>query len=138
MYFNGSGEMILLNLSEEELYVCNKALEEYRRRQIEQFRDQQIMRTKKFNYGDVVVKKGTSYFDDVFGTGDGEIGIVVGHYECEGTEQHGRDMYRVYYNSRNPYIGADANSIELYTGEVPEQLKNVTWNEIKELRVRLK
>ena len=130
--------MILSNLSEEELYVCNRALEEYRKNKIRQLRNYQIMKEKKFNYGDTVAKKKSSYFDGVFDIVNDEVGIIVGHYECRGIEQHGRDMYRVYYDSNNSYIGEDVNSIERYEGKIPEHLSNVEWNQIWEINVRLK
>ena len=130
--------MIYNILSESEKIALDKALIEYRKSVEKQKRNEVIMSKKKFNYGDVVIKKGASYADSWFGLDSGDIGIVVGHYDCAGTDGHGKDMYRVHYSESNPYVGTDVESIELYDGEIPEHLKNVEWNQIWELRVKLK
>jgi len=125
-------------LSDEELSVIDKALTEYLKRVEKQKLNAAMMSMKSFNYGDVVFKKDASRSDSWFGLDGGDIGVIVGHYDCDGIDEDGRDMYRVHYSENNEYVGTNANDIKLYEGETPEHLKNVEWNQIWELRVKLK
>lgn len=74
-----------------------------------------FLESKKFQLGDYVIKKGTSYFDNVFNVGHGSIGKIVG-YDFE------NNYYRVYYSAENPFIGVVEEKLELYDGEIPHRL----------------
>jgi hypothetical protein len=126
------------SLTKNEQKVLKQALVEYWKRVERQEKNIFIMSEKQFNYGDVVIKKGASRVDSWFGLEDGDIGVIVGHYDCDGLDGDGRDMYRVYYSESSGYIGTNAEAIDLYEGIVPDHLKNVEWNQIWELRVKLK
>ena len=126
-------------LTKDEQFVLYRALAEYRKRVGKQKQNKLAMSKKKFNYGNAVVKKGVSIADSWFGLDNEQIGIVVGHYDIDGTTTaNGRDMYRVYYSEFNSYTGADAEHLELYEGEIPEHLKKVEWNQIEWLDINLK
>ncbi|WP_152498773.1 hypothetical protein [Alicyclobacillus acidoterrestris] len=92
------------------------AVNEYRRLIWQREQITKFLESKQFHMGDYVIKKGTSYFDGVFGTGEGEIGKIVG-WDFE------NNYYRVYYSEQNPYIGVREENLELYESEVPEHLQ---------------
>lgn len=119
------------DISNEELMkIIIKDLEKAKQNQKKNI---DIMASKKFNYGDIVIKSGANRLDGMFGIDKNEIGVIVGCYEIDGiTESFGdyRKMYRVHYNNRNNYVGVQEDNIKLYEGEIPEHLKNVTWNQI--------
>lgn len=123
--------------NEVEIGIINRALTVYRNKLVTQKQNIELMKAKKFNYGDIVVKKGTSHFDSVFGTGDGEIGVIVGHFDIDGIDTTKSpyskevDMYRIHYNNSNNYVGVNGDSIELYKGETPKHLIDVEINKIK-------
>lgn len=109
--------------------IAELAIEQYREKQKEYKEVKELLSTKKFKYGDYVVKKGTSYFDGVFGTGEGSIGKIVWFEEEE-------NYYRVRYSRNNAWIGTREDSIELYHGEVPQHLidydiENTTYIQFK-------
>ncbi len=81
--------------------------------------------------GSIVIKKGTTYFDNVFGTGEGEIGKIVG-WDFE------YGYYRVYFSDNMPYVGVREGTIELYTGEVPQKLLNEDPYRIDRIMVKIK
>lgn len=101
--------------NEIEKYVAELAVEQYREKQKENKRIKELLSTKKYKYGDYVIKKGTSYFDNVFGTGEGSIGKIVWFDEEN-------DYYRVKYDKSLVWTGTSEDSIELYKGEVPKYL----------------
>lgn len=101
----------------KELNVVSKALEKYREAVNRDNEIEEFLKNKNFKMGDYVIKKGTSYFDGVFGTGKNEVGKIVGwDYEYE--------YYRVYYSENNPYIGVRESELDRYTGEISTLLKN--------------
>lgn len=128
------------NITEEDLIEL--VLSDFRKAMYRQKRNAEIMSKKTFNYGDVVVKKNIKRLDNTFGISKDDIGIIVGSYELEGIKdsevlgncfdpnRNSKTMYRVYYNDCNPYVGEYEGDIELYSGAIPEKLKNVTWNDI--------
>lgn len=101
--------------NEIEKYVAELAVEQYREKQKENKRIKELLSTKKYKYGDYVIKKGTSYFDNVFGTGEGSIGKIVWFDEEN-------DYYRVKYDKSLVWTGTSEDSIELYKGKVPKYL----------------
>ena len=132
--------MNTIKLNDDEVRVAALAVEALRKAQARQAQKAEFMNTKQFNYGDVVIKRGASRADAMFGLTNGEVGIVVGHYELEGLNNpvicgNLADMFRVYFDKYNCYVGTDAASIERYYGDVPEHLQNVTWNEIRSIEV---
>ncbi|MEK4715249.1 hypothetical protein [Sporosarcina sp. FSL K6-5500] len=102
-------------VNDTEKRVAAMAIKQYRDRQNEYREIRELLSTKKFKYGDYVVKKGTSYFDGVFGTGEGSIGKIVWFDEEW-------NYYRVRYGEDSPFIGAREDDIELYDGEIPQHL----------------
>lgn len=126
------------NLTKDELNVVKKSLFEYQARADKQKTNEEIMNKKKFSYGDAVVKNKASLADQLFGDiNTSDIGIIVGHYDCDGLSSSDRDMYRVHFSENSPYIGTDVSTISSYKGKVPEHLSRVKWNQITELRVIL-
>ena len=128
------------NITEEQLIEL--VLKDFRKAKERQMRNADIMSKKTFNYGDVVVKKNANRLDGMFGISEDDIGIIVGSYELEGKkdgevlgnhsnpDRNAKTMYRVHYSDWNNYTGTYDKDIELYEGEIPERLKNVTWNNI--------
>lgn len=115
----------------EELNVVERSLKEYKRTMQSDDEVEEFLKTKKFQMGDYVIKKGTSYFDGVFGTGNGEIGKIVG-WDFE------YGYYRVYYSDYNPYIGGREEQFEKYEGSVPSELYVKQPKEIRSIRVQLR
>lgn len=113
-----------------EMEVVTKALGVYKEKLVEQKRNAEIMENKKFKFGDVVFKAHTSRLDNMFGIKDNDIGVIVGHYDMDNLDGEGKDLFRVHFNDISNYVGVSADLLELYTGEVPPHLKNVTWNEV--------
>ena len=119
------------DITEEELIEL--VLTDFRNAKKKQEQNEKIMNSKKFKYGDIVINKNSNRLDKMFGVDDNSIGVIVGCFEIDGiTESFGdyRKRYRVYYGQNNSYTGADEDSIELYEGEIPDKLKNVTWNNV--------
>jgi len=117
------------NLNEVEKRVAALAIVHYRKKQEEYKEIKELLSTKKFKYGDYVVKKGTSYFDGVFGTGEGSIGKIVWF-----DEEY--NYYRVRYGNKNPWIGTREDDIEIFDGEIPQHLidydiENTTYIDFK-------
>jgi hypothetical protein len=110
--------------------VAQKAIEEYHN-VIERIKNAEgFLKSKEFPMGTYVIKKGTSMLDSLFGTGEGQVGKIVGwDFEYE--------YYRVFYSQQNPYIGTREDTIELYEGEAPDSVKNMDAYQIKNLLVRL-
>lgn len=127
--------------TEKELNVITKALKVYHQATKKAKENEEIMNSKKFKYGDLVIKKNKGRLDDVLGADINDVGVIVGHYDCDGLDGNffgrDRDMYRVHYNNKNNYIGEDVKGLEHYTDEIPEHLKNVKWNEVKYLQINL-
>lgn len=80
--------------------------------------------------GDYVVKDGTSYFDNVFGTGGGSIGKIV-DWDFE------NNYYRVYFNENQPYQGVKEDRLKKYEDEVPSELYIIQLKEIKRMMINL-
>jgi predicted metallo-beta-lactamase superfamily hydrolase len=125
MVFNVEVETI------EEWYVLTKALEEYYRILKVHQKEVEFLKSKKFNIGDYVIKKNTSYFDGVFGAEKGNIGKVVGW-------DFDNNYYRVYFNENNPFLGVEEEELEKYEGEVSSDLYVKQPFEIVRLIVELK
>jgi hypothetical protein len=110
--------------------VAQKAIIEYQKI-IEKIQlMEEFLEDKPFPMGSYIIKKKASYFDNVFGSSEGEIGKVIGwDFEYQ--------YYRVYYSDTLPYIGTREDTIELYNGEVPDNIKNHDPYEVKRMMVRL-
>lgn len=92
----------------------------------QQARNVEIMKSKEFDYGTPVIDLRND-----------EIYIIIGHYDIDGIVDKERDMYRVHVSERMPYMGINRKHIQLYHGEIPENLKDVKWNEIHQVVVPL-
>lgn len=114
----------------EELNVIEKSLAEFNRIKKEYDDAEEFLKTKQFQMGDYVIKDGTSYFDNVFGTGAGTIGKIV-DWDFE------NNYYRVYFNENQPYQGATEERLKKYEGEVPSELYIKQVKEIKRMMVNL-
>lgn len=99
----------------EELNVIEKALSEFNRIKKEYDDAEEFLKNKKFKMGDYVIKDDTSYFDNVFNTGDGTIGKIV-DWDFE------NNYYRVYFNEVQSYQGVTEDRLKRYEGEVPSEL----------------
>lgn len=114
----------------EELNVVEKALIEFNRIKKEYDDAEEFLKTRKFQMGDYVVKDGTSYFDNVFGTGGGSIGKIV-DWDFE------NNYYRVYFNENQPYQGVKEDRLKKYEDEVPSELYIIQLKEIKRMMINL-
>jgi hypothetical protein len=124
------GERHITVQSDEELLVATKAINEYRRVNSYTTREEEFLKTKQFPMGSYVIKKGTTYFDNVFNTGEGEIGKIVGwDFEYE--------YYRVYFSKNMPYMGVREEMLQSYTGKVSDELLNRDPYQINAIMVRL-
>jgi len=123
---------VTVSLTKEQQLVVEKALIEYQKLKETQLRNKEMMDGKKFNFGTLVVKKNSTVADGLFGHSKiGKIGIVVGHYDLDrNVSSEAQDMYRIHWSKKSPYQGEDVNNLELYNGECPIELKNVTWNNL--------
>lgn len=117
-------------ISKAELKVLTAALDTHRKRLMQHEMTAKYLEGKKFHMGDYIIKKGTTHFDGVFGTGDGNIGKIVGY-------DMAYNYYRVYYNEGNTFIGVRENDMELYEGEIPEHLQVYDPTDFKSLIVNL-
>lgn len=113
-----------------ETVVAELAIQQYREKQKEYKEIKELLSTKKFKYGEYVIKKGTSFFDGVFGTGDGSIGKIVWFEE----EQ---DYYRVRYGSDSAWIGTREDTIEPYHGEIPQHLIDYDIEDLTYIQFRI-
>ncbi|WAH35027.1 hypothetical protein [Alicyclobacillus dauci] len=101
--------------SKREYDIAVNAVNEYRRLVQQHEQTTEFLESKQFHMGDYIIKKGTSYFDGVFGTGEGEIGKIVG-WDFE------YGYYRVYYSERMNFVGVREEKSESYAGEIPVHL----------------
>jgi hypothetical protein len=111
--------------------VAQKAIAEYQRviediQVVEEF----LVSSGRLPLGTYVTKKTANTLDKMFGNSKGQIGMIVGWDFRYG-------YYRVYYSESNPFIGEADTSIELYEGEVPEELKSKDPYEVKSIYVKL-
>lgn len=130
-------------LTDREIFII-KALEALDVAKKKQRENAEFMKTKEFDYGTPVIMKSIIGYDgNSVPIYEEEIGIIVGHYHCDGIVYHGdnakyNDTYRVHFNEKSSYQGVRPNALKRYEGELPEHLKNVEWNEIYNITVKLK
>jgi hypothetical protein len=111
--------------------VAQKAIAEYQRviediQVVEEF----LVSSGRLPLGSFVTKKSANSLDKMFGNTKGQIGMIVGWDFRYG-------YYRVYYSESNPFIGESDSSVELYEGEVSEELRNKDPYEVKSIFVQL-
>lgn len=106
-----SKELVLRNDIEKQIAI--KAIDKYREWQQECREVIELLSTKKFNYGDYVVRKFSNGLDQTFGLA--KVGKVVWF-----DEEH--NWYRVRYDDDNAWIGTVEEKMEFYEGKVPQEL----------------
>ncbi|MFK7678619.1 hypothetical protein ACI3ER_11315 [Bacillus sp. Wb] len=116
--------------TKEELNVIEKALEQFNFRKKEYDEVEEFLKGKEFQLGDYVIKKNTTYFDSVFGSGKNEIGKII-------SWDFNNNYYRVHFSENNPSQGVREGELESYTGEVPVQLQKVKLKEITGMMIKL-
>ena len=120
-------EISLIGLQE---YVAEKAIKEYLKVYASIKKMEDFLKDKKFPLGTFVIKKNEDYFDGVFGTGKGEIGVITGW-------DFDNNYYRVYFSDISPYVGTREKDLEVYEGDVPSNVKQHDSYKIKRIMVNL-
>ena len=92
----------------EYITVVTQAVKEHKKKLDRLKKERLFLSYRTIRMDDLVVKKTFSYFDSAFGIDSENIGRVVG-YDFE------NDLYRVYFNDDNPYVGIKESELKHYS-----------------------
>ena len=120
-----------VKVNAKEVEVAARAVSAYRYQIKRIDNDKEFLKSKKFHFGTYVIKKRSKALDHLFGCYEGSVGKIVGYDQKY-------DYYRVYYSPENPYIGVKEEELELYAGQIPEDVEKYDPYEIDMIMVHLK